>query len=239
MITNRAHLSDQDLLLAADGELSPRRQGQVQRHLQSCWTCRKRMSEIECTIARVVDSYHGILGDQPGNGSEALLQARLLESPPPGAHWLHLVSAAAIILCLSAALWLYHPSAPIVPNPALTPGEAAPVSRNEVCQATSFSNNREVPESLKQAVFTEYGLNNAPRNAYEVDFLITPALGGSASLRNLWPEPYNSRAWNAHTKDILEDRLHQMVCSGQMDLFTAQREIAANWVDAYKKYVPQ
>jgi hypothetical protein len=34
----------------------------------------------------------------------------------------------------------------------------------------------------------------------------------------------------------LEDRLRQMVCDGQMDLATAQREIAINWIEAYKKY---
>jgi hypothetical protein len=62
-------------------------------------------------------------------------------------------------------------------------------------------------------------------------------LGGSASIRNLWPQPYFGRAWNAHVKDALEDRLHTLVCSGDLDLSTAQREIATNWVDAYKKYV--
>jgi len=37
-------------------------------------------------------------------------------------------------------------------------------------------------------------------------------------------------------KDALEDRLHTMVCSGQLDLATAQRELSRDWVAAYKKY---
>jgi hypothetical protein len=37
-------------------------------------------------------------------------------------------------------------------------------------------------------------------------------------------------------KDALEDRLRQMVCGGQLDLTTAQHEIAVNWIAAYKKY---
>jgi len=37
-------------------------------------------------------------------------------------------------------------------------------------------------------------------------------------------------------KDALEDRLRNMVCSGQIDLATAQREISRDWVAAYKKY---
>jgi hypothetical protein len=37
-------------------------------------------------------------------------------------------------------------------------------------------------------------------------------------------------------KDDLENRLHRMVCSGQLELATAERAIAANWTAAYEKY---
>ena len=37
-------------------------------------------------------------------------------------------------------------------------------------------------------------------------------------------------------KDALEDRLHETVCDGSLDLADAQREIATNWIGAYKKY---
>lgn len=37
-------------------------------------------------------------------------------------------------------------------------------------------------------------------------------------------------------KDALEDRLREMVCDGSLDLMEAQREIATNWIAAYKKY---
>jgi hypothetical protein len=55
-------------------------------------------------------------------------------------------------------------------------------------------------------------------------------------VRNLWPEPYGSTDWNAHVKDELENRLHTMVCGGQIDLATAQKEIATDWIAAYKRY---
>jgi hypothetical protein len=42
--------------------------------------------------------------------------------------------------------------------------------------------------------------------------------------------------WNARVKDALEDRLHQLVCRGDIDLPTAQREISSDWIGAYKKY---
>src|SRR5262249_40294394 len=32
-------------------------------------------------------------------------------------------------------------------------------------------------------------------------------------------------------------KLHKLVCAGRLDLKTAQREIASDWIEAYKKYV--
>ena len=77
--------------------------------------------------------------------------------------------------------------------------------------------------------------HGAPRD-YEVDYLITPALGGADDIRNLWPESYGAVVWNARVKDALEDRMRELVCSGQLDLATAQREIASDWIGSYKKY---
>jgi hypothetical protein len=85
-------------------------------------------------------------------------------------------------------------------------------------------------------VFEEYGIAGADPRAYEVDYLITPALGGADDIHNLWPHSYSSTVWNAQVKDALEDRLREMVCEGSMDLAEAQREIAGNWIAAYKKY---
>jgi hypothetical protein len=90
-----------------------------------------------------------------------------------------------------------------------------------------------VPASLRQVVFQEYGIANAHADNYEIDYLITPGLGGVKDIHNLWPEPNASPVWNSHVKDALEERLHQLVCSGTLDLPTAQREIATDWIAAY------
>jgi hypothetical protein len=37
-------------------------------------------------------------------------------------------------------------------------------------------------------------------------------------------------------KNSLEELLHQLVCAGKLDLSTAQHDIAADWIAAYKKY---
>jgi hypothetical protein len=42
--------------------------------------------------------------------------------------------------------------------------------------------------------------------------------------------------WNAGVKDQLEDLLPRLVCEGALDLRTAQREIAHDWVTAYRKH---
>ena len=71
---------------------------------------------------------------------------------------------------------------------------------------------------------------------YEEDHLIALELGGAPSdPRNLWPEPYASSS-GAKTKDLVENELHDLVCSGQLSLRAAQHAIATNWWRAYKRY---
>ncbi|MGA8660393.1 MAG: hypothetical protein WB586_30115 [Chthoniobacterales bacterium] len=40
-------------------------------------------------------------------------------------------------------------------------------------------------------------------------------------------------------KDVLERRLHNLVCAGKVDLQTAQHEIATDWIKAYQKYIAE
>jgi hypothetical protein len=42
--------------------------------------------------------------------------------------------------------------------------------------------------------------------------------------------------WNVHVKDDLEEGLHQLVCGGKLNLSSAQRDIATDWIAAYKNY---
>jgi hypothetical protein len=74
---------------------------------------------------------------------------------------------------------------------------------------------------VKRQVYAEYGITSHAPGEFEVDHLISLELGGSNSIRNLWPQSYRTQPWNARVKDRVENKLHQMVCKGEIDLKTA------------------
>ena len=123
-----------------------------------------------------------------------------------------------------------------LPNPVLTPGDVRDVDAEYVCTHKT-SEVRNVPKSVHNAVFKQYGMDNktAPCPC-EVDHLINLWVGGSNDISNLWPQPYEGE-YNAHMKDKLETRLHKLVCYGKITLEEAQEAISTDWVKAYKKYI--
>jgi len=246
MQPENSHISDEELLMAADGELRSARESQIHDHLAACWTCRARQLELENTIADFVRMHRGttepLLPPSPGPRAQlrAQLAERAREREEHPSRWPMAVAAAAVLAMVWFAVqWRPVRSAaaiPVsVPRASLTPGAAILSRAGDVCVA-SIPKNRTVPVSLQRQVFAEYGISGAEAKAYEVDYLITPALGGADDIHNLWPQSYSSTVWNAHVKDALEDRLRELVCQGQLDLATAQREISTDWITAYKKY---
>lgn len=250
MLTQNSHLTDQDLLLSADGELRPDRAMQVALHLSQCWFCRARKQEMEQAIVDFIRLHREHLDPllPPAAGSRALLKARLAEtasvSLSGGKRLLKVFDwkqAAAVlfvaVFATSYYLWCPTPSSRQIssPEPSLTPGAIAIVNREQVCNS-AWPINRAVPKPVQRKVFEEYGIPEADPQAYEVDYLISPALGGADDIRNLWPQSYSATAWNAYVKDALEDRLRELVCSGQLDLAMAQRDISSDWIAAYRKY---
>jgi hypothetical protein len=67
---------------------------------------------------------------------------------------------------------------------------------------------------------------------WEIDHDISIELGGSNDMDNLWAQPKGQ----ALVKDKLENRLHRMVCAGQITLPDAQKCIATNWVKCAERY---
>jgi hypothetical protein len=118
-----------------------------------------------------------------------------------------------------------------------TPGDAFGVTVQDLCVPGYTKKVRNVPAEMKREVYEEYGITSHDPGDYEVGHLIPLELGGSNSIKNLWPESHRTTPWNAQVKDRLEAKLHELVCSGRLDLKTAQQAIATNWIEAYKLYV--
>jgi hypothetical protein len=146
------------------------------------------------------------------------------------------IRALAFLLFLTQFVLAQQPT-PIVPDPKLTPGDAFDVTANDLCVPGYAKKVRDVPAEMKREVYREYGITSHGPGDYEVDHLIPLEVGGSNSIKNLWPESHRTLPWNAQVKDRLESKLHELVCSGQLDLKTAQRATASNWIEAYKLYV--
>src|SRR5580700_284107 len=120
MLSQSFHLSDQELLLCADGEVSSKRAAAIRRHLSGCWMCRARMTELEQAIGDFVQLYRRELDVNlpPMEGPRALLKARLAERAASGAadadKWFRsrqvgVAGAIAVLLLLTAiAMWRPH-----------------------------------------------------------------------------------------------------------------------------------
>ena len=108
------------------------------------------------------------------------------------------------------------------PDTHCTPGVAARgVTADDVCTPGYSRRVRNVSQSEKNRVYAEYGIRRHTPGAYEVDHLISLELGGSNSIKNLWPE----KQPGARSKDKLENSLHGDVCDGTISLRTAQKQI--------------
>jgi hypothetical protein len=158
--------------------------------------------------------------------------------------WAVLGVAAPMLL---TAAWLSGPAASsgraehtavdaaaTLPHASLTPGAVAALTSEQLCAGARPS--RRVSLATRDRVLASYRMQHVATEAYELDALITPELGGTTDAENLWPQLYASPVWNARVKDELERLLPEMVCRGQVDLTRAQREIATDWVAAYKYY---
>jgi len=242
--------------MSVDGELPARDEKLVRAHLDACWKCRARRQELEGAIADFVrvQQKDGESTFPPIAGPRALLKAELSQlsssqlSQRTGWFTFARNFALAAALCGLAAVGLLlsrsatrpvrsrpHSMIVLIPDSRLTPGVALLESKQAVC-AQPNAKNKAVPVALQRKVFEEYGIAEAEPRSYEIDYLVTPALGGADDIHNLWPHSYSATVWNARVKDALEDRLRDMVCDGSLDLNEAQKEIAANWIAAYKKY---
>ncbi|MGA8657225.1 MAG: HNH endonuclease signature motif containing protein [Chthoniobacterales bacterium] len=148
------------------------------------------------------------------------------------------VSRVLVVLCFLWDLCAFAQQPTLIlPDSKLTPGDMFDVTIQDICIPGYSRKVRAVPRALRTQAYRKYGITSANPGDYQLDHLIPLSLGGSNSIRNLWPQSYLTSPWNAHVKDVLERRLHNLVCNGKVDLQTAQHEIATDWIKAYEKYI--
>jgi len=89
--------------------------------------------------------------------------------------------------------------------------------------ATSYTNG------VKKKLMREAGIDAARIGDYELDHIVPLTLGGHPrKLSNLMLQQWDGEH-GAKRKDLLEERLHQIVCHGRLDLTDAQVCIAQDW----------
>jgi hypothetical protein len=259
MFRKATHLSQEELVRFVDGEPPAIVAYRARRHLAACLSCRSREQHLEVLIDELLHLHRLNLNNRIFDGaglrarlkSELAVAARLTHRPWRSHFAMTPAVQTGAYICLALLFGtltmpsgkpagLAGASAPMqmgsLPNSKLTPGAARPIKLAEICPASNDDLDPEVSPSVQTAVFREYGITNASASDYQVDYLINPQLGGTDDIHNLWPQPYKSALWNAHEKDALEDRLQGMVCGGQIDLASAQKDLAGDWISAYKKY---
>ena len=262
MLGGANHLSDADILRLIDLEGSPSEAQWAREHLLVCVECSARLAHSKRTLGELDDLFASQLAGalSSSTASRVRLQRSLQRagaSPErrrgnASSAFVRIAAMAAVGLVVAGVavharrraererpVALLHAEAGPIPNRMLTPGAIRPVTLGEICQSTDDDDlDPSVAPAIQSAVLKEYGIAGAgTQGIYQIDYLVNPQLGGTNDIKNLWPQPYHDGVWNARAKDELEKHLHEMVCNRTVELTVAQREIATDWISAYKKYL--
>ena len=185
---NKAHLSDEELLLFSDQELSLRKAARVREHIARCEPCRRRLTEFERASDCFADLHEQEISAQSSHTalSQDLLKARLSEASAQTRRprsvisgWAmtrQLASACVALLLVVGGTWAIRhfagqssgsdanmAEALALPRKTLTPGSTRAVQVADLCGNQDFDNDPPVNPSLEQAVFNEYGLPAASK----------------------------------------------------------------------------
>jgi hypothetical protein len=120
----------------------------------------------------------------------------------------------------------------IEPDDHLTPGAILTTDAHKVCARGYARTVRHTSAAVKRAVYRAYGIDPSG-GAYTMDHRFPLELGGADVASNLMPQ----LDADARRKDKLENRLHAMVCAGQMQLTDAQAAFAGDWRISYQRFL--
>jgi hypothetical protein len=152
---------------------------------------------------------------------------------------------AVLFMATLVGCWSTAGRAGELPDRKLSPGTInAAISEQEYqaqCHAKGWTRLYRPPvsftNSLKRLQMKEHGYPLASTRDYEEDHVVPLCLAGAPQdPANLWPQPRFGE-WSADRKDALEAKLCRLACDGKVPLAEAQREIATDWIAAYRKYI--
>jgi len=254
--TNPNHLSELDLIRYLDHEMTADERTAARSHLEACDTCSTELREIAQVGEEVSNFIAGSWNSADAASGRRSLQMRLREEEPSLSSGQRVpllmrsrmtpafLGGTAVVLTVGA-LFFFLPNAgkanaeiaASLPNRALTPGMTRRVDLGDICRESDEDLDPAVPVQRKEAIFREYGISpDHGGDEFQVDYLISPQLGGTDDVRNLWPQSYKETTWNAEVKDALERHLNRLVCERKITLEEAQHAIAHDWIAAYQKY---
>lgn len=122
-------------------------------------------------------------------------------------------------------------------NPDVTQDNIEETICNPNWHTSAIRPSSSYTRKLKQQQIDALGLPGTVSD-YEEDHLIPLELGGHPTdPDNLWPEAYEPRP-GAYQKDGVERYLHNEVCTGNLSLRDAQREISEDWYEVYLQIHP-
>ncbi len=125
------------------------------------------------------------------------------------------------------------------------PRETGSVYKNldisTLCEVGYTKRVRSVTTDTKHRVFKRYGVTKGHYREYEVDHIISLALGGNNAESNLFPQPYEvylvvngkNIRMGAREKDVVENNLRKRVCKFEITPKEAQEIITTDWVGYY------
>ncbi len=136
---------------------------------------------------------------------------------------------------------LKAPTGPVArPDPRLTPGVVATTNSAAVCQQSKHvprisPTNPLISLTEQDTIFKAYRISPTASKHYALDFLIPLQLGGATTPANVWPMS-TTKGVGFTEKQLLNVRMHILVCHGEMPLTEAQKLMADDWVGLWVRY---
>ena len=122
-----------------------------------------------------------------------------------------------------------------LPDRACAPGDNCTAATKNQLRVSGYSSAaRDAPQRVKERVYAAYGITSQQPGQVEVVQLVNLCIGGSNDISNLWPEAASPKP-GFYEQDQVEVYFQGQVCSGKIDLRTAQIQIAPNWLEIYNQ----